>query len=265
MRYRYFDIENFRGIRKLRFDLDASRAGNIITLVGLNESGKTTILEAINFFSFATESTDPAGADGRLDLEDKIPIAERDNFNGDMRIVAGVAMDQSDVDSIRTYMRRHGYRLESIAAEFEIEETHSFENSVHAETHTAWRIDVVGRRSRQQSDRVIEQESDEWRWLRDQIEARLPSIRYFPNFLFQVPNRILIGAVLTAQTTEPARSVRPTGTKIDTFYRQVLQDILDSLGRKSTVERHLLGNAAGGHRRGGRGTSGPPFPPTGGT
>ena len=65
---------------------------------------------------------------------------------------------------------------------------------------------------------------------------------------FRSPIASSIGAVSTAQTTEPARSVRPTGTKIDTFYRQVLQDILDSLGRKSTVERHLLGNAAGGHR-----------------
>jgi len=48
MRYLKFDIENFKGIESTSIDLN-TQANKIITLVGLNESGKTSILEAINF------------------------------------------------------------------------------------------------------------------------------------------------------------------------------------------------------------------------
>ena len=46
-----FDVANFKGIRnaKIRFaDNDTAR---VHTLVGLNESGKTTLLEALHSFS----------------------------------------------------------------------------------------------------------------------------------------------------------------------------------------------------------------------
>lgn len=50
MRYTSFEIENFKGIRSLRLDLDSTPKSQVYTLVGLNESGKTTILEAIDYF-----------------------------------------------------------------------------------------------------------------------------------------------------------------------------------------------------------------------
>ncbi|HEY1020091.1 MAG TPA: AAA family ATPase, partial [Sediminibacterium sp.] len=51
MQYLNFTIENFKGIQKLIFNLDnRAPASKIFTLVGLNESGKTTILEALGFF-----------------------------------------------------------------------------------------------------------------------------------------------------------------------------------------------------------------------
>ena len=45
-------ISNFRGIQNTSVELDAGAPGQVVTLIGLNESGKTTILEAIyNFLS----------------------------------------------------------------------------------------------------------------------------------------------------------------------------------------------------------------------
>ena len=49
MRFKSFEIRNFRGIEHAKLDLIPSGAG-IFTLIGLNESGKTTILEAISTF-----------------------------------------------------------------------------------------------------------------------------------------------------------------------------------------------------------------------
>ncbi len=47
MRYTAFKIKNFKGIRELELKLDSAPNSNIFTIVGLNESGKTTIIEAL--------------------------------------------------------------------------------------------------------------------------------------------------------------------------------------------------------------------------
>lgn len=51
MKHTFFEIQNFKGIEHLRLELTTKPQNNVFTLVGLNESGKTTILEALNFFT----------------------------------------------------------------------------------------------------------------------------------------------------------------------------------------------------------------------
>lgn len=51
MRYELFRIENFKGIKSTSLDLTSLTGVNVFPLVGLNESGKTTVLEAIHSFS----------------------------------------------------------------------------------------------------------------------------------------------------------------------------------------------------------------------
>lgn len=50
MRFSKFEIVNFRGIKSAILDLSKVPSEAVNALVGLNESGKTTILEAINHF-----------------------------------------------------------------------------------------------------------------------------------------------------------------------------------------------------------------------
>ena len=45
MEYLSFRIENFKGISDQEIRLDKSPSGRTFALVGLNESGKTTVLE----------------------------------------------------------------------------------------------------------------------------------------------------------------------------------------------------------------------------
>jgi recombinational DNA repair ATPase RecF len=52
VRYKQFTFENFKGIEKMTLSLD----GDVTTLIGLNESGKITILEAIFCFSYGQET-----------------------------------------------------------------------------------------------------------------------------------------------------------------------------------------------------------------
>lgn len=79
MHYTYVEVKNFKGIRQLRLDFEKPPCSSVTTLVGLNESGKTTILEAINYFSYGSESLDPLAPTGYFigDVHDLTPISER--------------------------------------------------------------------------------------------------------------------------------------------------------------------------------------------
>ncbi len=48
MRYKSFRIQNFKGIKDTTIRLDTIGGASVFAFVGLNESGKTTILEAIH-------------------------------------------------------------------------------------------------------------------------------------------------------------------------------------------------------------------------
>src|SRR4051812_21711522 len=106
MKHTFFEIRNFKGIEYLRLDLNTKPQNNVFTLVGLNESGKTTILEALNFFSYKTETLDSLNLPGYTveDVHDLIPIGKRSNFNGTISIKFGYELDDNDVTTIRTYL-----------------------------------------------------------------------------------------------------------------------------------------------------------------
>ncbi|WP_404977750.1 AAA family ATPase [Ancylobacter sp. 3268] len=42
---RYFSLKNFKGINNIKISIDEKNSCPVKTLIGLNESGKTTILE----------------------------------------------------------------------------------------------------------------------------------------------------------------------------------------------------------------------------
>ena len=58
MNFLKFRIQNFKGIEDTTLNLNKVPSANIFTLIGLNESGKTTVLEALNFWSYSQESKD---------------------------------------------------------------------------------------------------------------------------------------------------------------------------------------------------------------
>ena len=75
MKITKFDIRNFKGISHTTVNLADDAPGNVVTLIGLNESGKTTILEALSHF--VTEDKDTANLVGTVHqkstLQDIIP------------------------------------------------------------------------------------------------------------------------------------------------------------------------------------------------
>ena len=92
MQYTRFSIDNYRGIEKTEIQLPKSGGAQATTLIGLNESGKTTILEAI--YSFSPDPESKALYEDAVLLSDDpahfIPRDHFSNFNGTSTVEAEV-------------------------------------------------------------------------------------------------------------------------------------------------------------------------------
>lgn len=227
MKFTYFKFENFKGIENQTLKL--TNGANIFTLVGLNESGKTTILEAINFFKYKQESLDVLGLESYSieNIHDLIPINKRDNFNSAITIEAGLELSSDEIDTIKKNIyKEKEIVVTNCSSNVIYTQTYHFENSIHipAKDKSLWTFGISGKKKRAQKIRQLENE--------DKLIANkyliknIPSILYFPNFLFEFPEKIYLDS------------------KIDDakhhFYQQIIQDVLDSLNNETNINEHLI-------------------------
>lgn len=99
-----FRISNFKGIEDTTIKLDSS--SNIYTLIGLNESGKTTVLEALNYWSYSQESKDTIECLGFQTIQDDyelIPIGETSNFSKNSSVTATLKLSKLDELKIKKF------------------------------------------------------------------------------------------------------------------------------------------------------------------
>ena len=232
MRYTKFTVKNFRGIIDAALPLSGKPDTRVHTLVGLNESGKTTILEAINHFHYRKEGLEALELDGYaiLDQHSLIPISKRANFNEAVEIEATVEPDAEDEKEIAKQLRKeHDIKLSERIGPFAIARELAFKNSRYNQTESAekWTINLVGTTGKQRKPRELDGPS--WQAAVNTIRPYVPSILYFPNFLFDFPERIYLS--------------QDKGGDISKFYRFVLQDILDSLENSTDLDTHILARA----------------------
>ena len=93
------EIKNFKGIQYIDFELPKKTRSRFYTFIGLNESGKTTILEAISNFCYGKDPiiTSESEQLGQIDYQDMIPISERGNFNEAISILFKVSLSETDI------------------------------------------------------------------------------------------------------------------------------------------------------------------------
>ncbi|MAE69783.1 MAG: hypothetical protein CME06_04855 [Gemmatimonadetes bacterium] len=236
MDYRKFWIKNFKGIGEEGLLVDVGERRAVITLVGLNESGKTTILEALSHLG------EPAEHQGQLyeeklraaDINDIIPLARRANFNDTVEVTALVVPDDGDVDAIAQYANdKHGYILDrdGLCTEFTLTKQMTFESSIYKGTIIEWGVQLLGKKPRQRKWRELyETDRKAWNDIVNHAATRLPVVKYFPTFLFEIPEKI----VLNPPGEEKA---------INRYYREVVQDVLDSLDMQLDLTEHITRRA----------------------
>jgi ABC-type Mn2+/Zn2+ transport system ATPase subunit len=231
VRYTEFRFRNFKGIEDMALKL----SGPVTTLIGLNESGKTTILEAIFCFSYGAEDLEMINPEmASLRVPDQwIPISKRANFNDTIEITAIVELSDDDRRGLQAHMReKHGLTLAGVPKSIEISEKHVFENSRFTKTNHIWDLKIRGTQGRQQNPRRFGASTDEWQGAVGFLKGHLPRIWYFPNFLFELPERFTLAAQDAVAGDEEQDRSR--------FYRSTFEQILVQLGSNANLQTHVV-------------------------
>ena len=233
MRFTKFRIKNFKGISSAEIDLAQSGQGKVFTLVGLNECGKTTILEAINSFSpdLAAEPIFQNDVFRKIEYEDLVPKHRKDNFTGNVEVEAFLDLSDDDRRNIARFLEQeHQLQLdlERLGNGFRVQKTFRFERSDHQEEKNLWTISLYAKKKRAKKFRALLPQDDVWQNAVRYIRTLIPSICYFPTFLFEFPARVYLSQA-------PKQNERQNN-----YYRQIIQDVLDSLERELTIEEHIV-------------------------
>lgn len=235
MIYKSFEVENFKGIQKLSFPFN-TMGSSIATLVGLNESGKTTILEALSTFYEQINGGDDLGEPMLHtttidDVHSLIPKGKKANFNEAIRLRASAHLDDRDRQAVADRLAEDDWRATSIGEEVTITIEFVFKNSKYQRTRYLYNFELVGRRKRRKKEsKLIYDDKALWSEMMRILRTWLPPVIYYPNFLFEFPDRIAIEAVSTE-------------SKENAFYRTFLQDVLDSMGNSLDLDTHVLARA----------------------
>ncbi|HEY1047129.1 MAG TPA: AAA family ATPase, partial [Bacteroidia bacterium] len=233
MKFKKFEINNFKGIENVIFNLDKSPDANIYTLVGLNESGKTTILEAINFFNPRDKGLNALELPGAAikDYNVLIPISKRDNFNDHVYIQITIKLDNDDIARINEFTEANTeFEFVKPMNELVYYRFYKFANSKFIGSDFRWsgfEGKLKGAQPEDDYTRVANHNPDSNIKLSNFCSTLIPSILYFPNFLFDFPSRIYLEG--KSELTDKEK-----------FYLELVQDILYSLQNDTNYNIHLV-------------------------
>ena len=209
MRYTSFTVKNFRGIESVDLDLTNDR---VITMVGLNESGKTTILEALNnFYSMCREEVPNS----------KVITTFRPksiSFNGKITIGATILLDDSDKKTLATFAKNEGAKKG-----LEIPDTYTYtfvfnfkqSQYVSYSKSCGFSVKSVGaKKSLHSTNNAL------WNKIINKINKEMiPEILYYDDFIFEVPEKTYFPLIADA----------PNKDSKNQEWQLVLDDILRSV------------------------------------
>lgn len=213
MKFKSFRIQNYKGIKDITIDFEP-RGANIFTLIGLNESGKTSILEAIASFNPHLQDNDEQALysnheEKTIDPNKLIPKNQKANFSDKISVSAILELSDSDIaflkQSIQNSDEYSGYEIDNLSKSIGIEQRKTYTDSNYSKI-TNYVIYKFSFREKKKNSRSKEKSwkehsffgtSDTFEFklshfLYTQIKTLIPKIVYFPTFLFNQPEKILL-------------------------------------------------------------------------
>lgn len=231
MQYRSFHIKNFKGIRDQKIQL-SQRPNQIYTLIGLNESGKTSILEALSLFQQTVRGT----ADSYFDIGGRaladvliIPKDLQANFNGKIVVEAEISLDPAAKQEIEEICKRDGFTRVKVPETGTVASQTLYRDSTRVSTTRIISLNVEVAKKNERKLYALSGSEQTWKDYVAALLARLPPIIYYPNFLFDLPERIYL-------ESHPV----PDMERTQAFFRSMLQDVLDYLKLDLELQTHIV-------------------------
>ena len=201
----------------------------VFAFVGLNESGKTTILEAIHSFSpdHATNKL-VGGEEGfGVPFKERVPKHLFSSFTGDVSVAATIKLEDGDKEAISEILKSDHdiiLNLDILDDKIIFERHQRFKKGDFVASYFSLRSEVKIKTGRQRTWRIASFQERET--IKNVIYSSAPDIAYFPTFIFDFPKKIF----LTGER----------GGSVSKFYKSVLQDILDYDGKGLTIEDSIV-------------------------
>lgn len=231
-----FQIKNFKGAEDVTIDLEARSSSPVLTLIGLNESGKSTLLEAISHFVTGDKSIASLfeGSYAQASALGLIPLHRKAAFTGKITVAGTIQLDEQDLENLSKIAKDFKVNLDSelLKKPFQATRTFAFQDSALEESINLWSLNLRVKKGKAAAYKSYLRpkkgsgEPDLWLKCVGHIQSNLEQVAYFPTFLVDMPARIYL-------------KEHETETPINRHYRYVLQDILDSLGEGLDLERHV--------------------------
>jgi len=242
MKIERLTLTNFRGVKHIDIDLAGKIDHRIVTLIGLNESGKTTILEGLSYFPSSDEIAASVIKVRESDREiaSFVPLNEEGIFTGRTSISATLLLSDTDRAMLRQVVTDRGKHLDTSREIQRVSVSKQFDfqagEFVPSEYGSSWGgVKLYIRDGSRGKYHVAESPgpgddhaNNLWSIAAQALRASLPNFVYFPNFIADVPRRIYISPF--AQETP-----------VNKFYRRILTHMMLDAGDEHSLESLVLG------------------------
>lgn len=232
MKIESVEIENFRGIEHAKIDLWGSDPGQVVTLIGLNESGKTTILEAIsNFVSRDTQTRNLVETYyAKVETSSFVPKHRRGRFTDTVGIKCVAVLSDEDVRAAIDQARSQTgciVNASTFPRRVTVQKAFKFQDSKLVDQNNFWWLEFSYTKKTGSKVHKASGKEAVWQAAVSALTLRLPEIVYFPTLLFDVPDRIYL-------------EEHDDETVENSYYRRVFSDVLYQVDQNYSVERHIV-------------------------
>lgn len=219
MKYIKFAIKNFKGIEKVELDLSKNR---IITLVGLNESGKTTIMQALKVFYDLSKGL-------ALNENDKNSFRPKGiDFTGEISLDGVIDYESDDFKKLNAYINSLELDYKIILPKEPLVYTHSLSYVLHV-FHEHSRTAIFPCKAQFKNDsgkteqkNLYDYDKEIWVKILNYVMTNLiPEIIYYEDFIFNIPEEISYKAGTPSTSSKEIEK--------NTIWQLVLDDILKTV------------------------------------
>jgi len=224
MIYQSFEIKNFKGINKVILNFKRNR---IITLVGLNESGKTTIMRSIKLFYDMIKGEEPDEAAINMFRPKGI------SFSGEISINGSLTLENHDKIAINKYWKEVLKKEEEIKIPDTFSYTYIFNFELHKYKGNDKICDFRVMLSKERKE-LSEVNVSDWNELVRYVTKTIPEILLYEDFAFNIPDEIIF---YKTQTPEAPKKMMTSQNKL---WQLVIDDILKSINSEMSFQKRVV-------------------------